>query len=208
MRARLLLANGLSHRYRNLAVWDSFRVSARVWSFDSFGGGSETVIRLFGEVQESITDGPGIRYAIFTQGCPHYCVGCHNPESHSFTDGYLVEADDIIRRIRRNPLLDGITLSGGEPFMQADELWKVAKAAQEAGLSVITFSGYTFEELLEHATGRKGYTELLSYTDILIDGKFEIEHKSLDLRFRGSTNQRAIDVQKSLEEGRIVLYDL
>lgn len=166
------------------------------------------MLRLFGEVKESITDGPGLRYAVFTQGCPHYCPGCQNPESHSFTDGYLVPEEVVIQRILSNPLLDGVTFSGGEPFMQAKELATIAAAVKEKGLSVIVYSGYTFEELTELSTQREGYTELLQYTDILIDGRFEIDKKSLDLRFRGSWNQRAIDVQKTLKKGEIVLYPL
>lgn len=166
------------------------------------------MLRLFGEVTESITDGPGLRYVIFTQGCPHYCPGCHNPESHSFTDGYLVEEEKVIEEILKNPLLDGVTLSGGEPFMQASELARVAKAVKEKALSVIVYSGYTFEELISLSKERKGYSELLSFTDVLIDGRFEIDKKSMDLRFRGSRNQRAIDVPASLAAGSVVLYPL
>ncbi len=166
------------------------------------------MLRLFGEVKESITDGPGLRYAVFTQGCPHYCTGCHNPESHSFTDGYLVSEVALIERILSNPLLDGVTFSGGEPFMQAKELAAVASAVKGKGLSVIVYSGYTLEELLELSAHREGYIDLLKNTDILIDGRFEIDKKSLDLRFRGSWNQRAIDVPKTLEKGEIVLYPL
>lgn len=166
------------------------------------------MLRLFGVATESITDGPGIRYAIFTQGCPHYCPGCHNPESHSFTDGYLVSEEEIIKDIKANPLLDGITLSGGEPFMQAEELVPIAAAATSQGLSVIVFSGYTFEELLDLSLVRPGYKALLEHTDILIDGRFETDKKSMSLRFRGSTNQRAIDVRQSLVQGRVVLYPL
>ena len=166
------------------------------------------MLRLFGEVKESITDGPGLRYTLFTQGCPHYCPGCHNPESHSFTDGYLVKEETVIAEILKNPLLDGITLSGGEPFMQAVELTQIAAAAKERGLSVIVFSGYTFEELTDLAKERKGYRTLLENTDILIDGRFDISKKSMDLRFRGSTNQRSIDVPLSLQTGSIVLFPL
>jgi anaerobic ribonucleoside-triphosphate reductase activating protein len=166
------------------------------------------MLRLFGEVKESITDGPGLRYAVFTQGCPHYCPGCHNPESHSFTDGYLVTEAALIERILSNPLLDGVTFSGGEPFMQAKELASVAFAVKEKGLSVIVFSGYTFDELLELSAVREGYMDLLKNTDILIDGRFEADKKSLNLRFRGSTNQRAIDIPKTLEKGEIVLFPL
>jgi len=165
------------------------------------------LLRLFGVEKESITDGPGIRYAIFTQGCPHYCVGCHNQESLSFTDGYLEEEENILKEILQNPLLDGITLSGGEPFMQPLELSYIAKEVRKKGLSVMIYSGYTFEELLFLSKERKGYRELLSEGDILIDGKFEIENKSLDLRFRGSKNQRAIDLQKSLASGNVVLHE-
>ena len=166
------------------------------------------MLRLFGEVTESITDGPGLRYVIFTQGCPHYCPGCHNPESHSFTDGYLVEEEKVIEEILKNPLLDGVTLSGGEPFMQASELARVAKAVKEKALSVIVYSGYTFEELISLSKERKGYTDLLTFTDVLIDGRFEIDKKSMDLRFRGSRNQWAIDVPASLAAGSVVLYPL
>jgi len=166
------------------------------------------MLRLFGEIKESITDGPGIRYAVFAQGCPHYCTGCHNPESHSFTDGYLMKEDILIAEILKNPLLDGVTLSGGEPFMQAAELAAVASAVKAKGLNVIVFSGYTYEELLVLAEERKGYTALLHNTDILVDGRFDIARKSMDLRFRGSTNQRAIDVPASLNSGNVVLYPL
>jgi len=166
------------------------------------------MLRLFGVVSESITDGPGLRYAIFTQGCPHYCPGCHNPESHSFTEGYLVSEEKVIEDIFRNPLLDGVTFSGGEPFMQAEELSAVASAVKEKGLSVICFSGYTYEELIELSGDRKGYAELLGNIDILIDGRFEIDKKSMNLRFRGSWNQRAIDVPASLKKGEAVLYPL
>ena len=166
------------------------------------------MLRLYGVVKESITDGPGLRYAVFTQGCPHFCEGCHNQDSIPFEGGYDVEEEVVLEDILRNPLLDGITLSGGEPFMQAPELAGIAKAAKESGLSVMVFSGYTFEELLELAEERAGYAGLLSFTDILIDGKFEIAKKSLELRFRGSSNQRSIDVQRSLESGEVVLISL
>lgn len=166
------------------------------------------MLRLFGEIKESITDGPGLRYAIFTQGCPHYCVGCHNPESHSFTDGYLAKEENVIAEILKNPLLDGVTLSGGEPFMQASELAEIAAAVRAKGLSVIVFTGYTYEELLFLSGERKGYGELLKNTDILIDGRFDKNLKSLDLRFRGSSNQRAIDVSASFLADRVILYPL
>lgn len=165
-------------------------------------------IRLHGVARESITDGPGFRYAVFTQGCPHQCDGCHNPASHSFTDGVIARTEDLIAEILANPLLDGVTLSGGEPFMQAEECAQIAWAARQAGLHVMTFTGYTFDELLEQANQRRGWLDLLSQTDILIDGRYEKALRSLDLRFRGSRNQRAVDVTASLGTGMTVLADL
>lgn len=165
-------------------------------------------IRLHGRLKESITDGPGIRYAVFTQGCPHQCPGCHNPESHDFTAGTLVDVDSLLREILANPLLDGLTLSGGEPFMQPDECACLAEGVRQAGLNVIVYSGYTWEELLEQAPVRRGWLELLVRTDILIDGRYERQRRSLNLRFRGSANQRAIDVPASLRDGAVVLYPL
>ncbi len=165
-------------------------------------------IRLHGIVKESITDGPGIRYTVFTQGCPHQCDGCHNLDSHSFTDGSLIETSVLIAEILANPLLDGVSFSGGEPFMQAEECAAIATSIRALGLNIMVFSGYTWEELLEQAPRRKGWHELLCQTDILIDGRYEKTLRSLDLRFRGSKNQRAIDVQTSLREGRAILAQI
>lgn len=165
-------------------------------------------IRLHGLARESITDGPGIRFAIFTQGCPHQCDGCHNPESHAFNDGYVVPIDRLIDDFKANPLLDGITLSGGEPFLQAPECSLLASAARLAGLHVLVFSGYTWEELSEQADLRKGWRELLLQTDVLIDGRYERAQRSLALRFRGSRNQRAIDVQASLAANNAIEFAL
>lgn len=151
-----------------------------------------TKIRIAGIEEESIVDGPGIRMVIFAQGCKHNCIGCHNPESHSFNGGELMDVEEIINRIKENPLLDGITLSGGEPFEQAEECGVLAKKVKELGLNVITYTGYTFEEVLT----KEKFTKLLIQTDTLIDGKFDIEQKSLMLKFRGSKNQRVIDVKK------------
>lgn len=151
-------------------------------------------LRVAGIIEESIVDGPGIRLVVFTQGCKHNCIGCHNPETHSFTGGKLIDIDSIVHMVKSNPLLDGITLSGGEPFEQVKECAILAKKVKELGLSVVTYTGYTFEEILKDRNLR----ELLKYTDILIDGKFDIRKKSLILKFRGSTNQRIIDVKKYL----------
>ncbi|WP_406242087.1 anaerobic ribonucleoside-triphosphate reductase activating protein [Tissierella carlieri] len=151
-------------------------------------------IRIAGIEEESIVDGPGIRFVIFTQGCNHQCIGCHNPETHSFDGGELVDIDSIVNMIKENPLLDGITISGGEPFEQSLECSILAKKVKVLGLSVVTYTGYTFEEILHN----KKFRDLLLQTDLLIDGKFDISEKSMMLQFRGSTNQRIIDVKKYL----------
>ena len=153
-------------------------------------------IRIAGIVEESIVDGPGIRMVVFTQGCKHNCKGCHNPESHSFTGGYLMDIEEILEEIKANPLLDGITLSGGEPFEQWDVCSELAKGVKELGLNVVTYTGYSFEEILKV----DGFRKLLLQTDTLIDGKYEEEEKSLLLQFRGSKNQRIIDVKRFLGE--------
>lgn len=149
-------------------------------------------IRIAGIVEESIVDGPGIRMVIFTQGCRHNCLGCHNPETHSFNGGYLIDIKDIIDKVNENPLLDGITLSGGDPFEQSYECSILAKNVKDLGLNVVTYTGYTFEQILKI----EKFRALLLQTDILIDGKFDIDKKSMMIPFRGSTNQRIIDVKK------------
>lgn len=159
-------------------------------------------IRIFGQVDDSIVDGPGLRYALFTQGCPHHCPGCHNPESHDYNGGYLEDCDNIIENIKANSLLDGVTFSGGEPFEQIEPLIYLAKQIKELGLNIVIYSGYTYEQLLN----KEGAIELLSLCDMLVDGKFEIENKSLGLLYCGSSNQRLIDIKKSLQENAVTLY--
>lgn len=151
-------------------------------------------LRIAGIEEESIVDGPGIRMVIFTQGCNHNCVGCHNPETHSVKGGKLIDINNIVNMIKENPLLDGITLSGGEPFEQVLECSILARKVKDLGLNVVTYTGYTFEEIL----GNERFRGLLLQTDILIDGKFDLSEKSLMLQFRGSKNQRIIDVKKYL----------
>lgn len=152
-------------------------------------------IRLFGKVGESIVDGPGLRFAVFVQGCPHGCPGCHNPGSHSITGGIETTTSLIWREIE--PLLcelDGITFSGGEPFLWGNELSALARAAHEAKLNVMTYTGYTYEALLEKAKTDEGTHNLLSATDYLVDGPFIEKERDLTLKYRGSRNQRILDV--------------
>ncbi|PYG87074.1 anaerobic ribonucleoside-triphosphate reductase activating protein [Ruminiclostridium sufflavum DSM 19573] len=162
-------------------------------------------IRVAGIINESIADGPGIRLVIFAQGCKHKCKGCHNPETHSFEGGELVDTDKILKDIRRNSLLDGVTLSGGDPFEQAGAFAELAREVRKMGKNVITYTGYTFEQLIKYSSEREGYKELLENTDILVDGPFILEKKSLMLKFKGSENQRIIDVPKSMESKKIVI---
>lgn len=161
-------------------------------------------IRIAGIVKESIVDGPGIRLVVFTQGCRHNCLGCHNSHTHSFDGGELVSIQSIIDIMKENPLLDGITLSGGEPFEQAKALSKLAKITRELGYNIVTYTGYTYEFITSRFSENHDWKELLYNTDILIDGKFEIEKRNLVLKFRGSENQRIIDVNKTRYEGQIV----
>jgi len=158
-------------------------------------------IRIAGLVEESIVDGPGIRLVVFTQGCNHNCVGCQNAHTHDFKGGYEMTIGDILALIRENPLVDGVTLSGGDPFEQAEACSYLANKVKDLGLNVVAYTGYTFEKLLSN----KVHMKLLKATDILIDGKFEISKKDLTLPFRGSTNQRIIDVKKSIENNKIEL---
>ena len=159
-------------------------------------------MRIANYIQDSIVDGPGLRFTLFTQGCPHHCEGCHNPETHDPQGGKEVPADDIIRAMLGNPLTDGLTLSGGEPFAQPEDCLKIARAAREHGLNVWAWSGWTFEQLL--ADPRPAVRELLGLLDGLVDGPFVLARRSLSLKWRGSTNQRVLDVPKSLAAGAAV----
>lgn len=164
-------------------------------------------IRIAGVVKESTVDGPGFRYVIFTQGCPHHCEGCHNPQTHDMNGGKLESITALAEDITKNPLLKGITLSGGEPFMQAKELVKLLSLIDLKRYTVMTYTGFKYEYLLENANDDNGFLELLKHTDVLIDGKFEMTLKSEKVKFRGSTNQRAIDVKESLKNQRIIEHE-
>lgn len=155
-------------------------------------------IRISGIVNDSIVDGPGFRLAVFTQGCPHHCAGCHNPQTHDFEGGREIDTQEIIEKLRGNPLLDGITLSGGEPFCQCAACAELASAAHALGLNVWAYSGYTYEQLL---AGDAEQRALLAETDVLVDGPFVLPQRTLELRFRGSSNQRLIDVKASAAAG-------
>lgn len=165
----------------------------------------EYKLRISGVEPESIVDGPGFRYTVFTQGCPHNCPGCHNPQTHPFDGGKVVDIRTLFEEICRNPLLKGITLSGGEPFCQPAPLAELARMAHSRGLDVVTFTGYLYEQLL--AKHDPDVDDLLAQTDLLIDGPFVLAEKDLSLRFRGSRNQRIIDMNATRKTGSVVLAD-
>ncbi len=163
-------------------------------------------IRLSGIIDESVVDGPGIRYVIFTQGCKHNCKGCHNPNTHDETKGYLKACDDIINDINETKYLSGVTFSGGEPFLQPDKCAYIAKRIKK-GYNIIAYTGYLYEQLLELSKVNQAIMDFLKQIDILVDGPFILEQKSLELKFKGSKNQRMILVKKSLCENKVILYD-
>ena len=165
----------------------------------------ESKLRIAGAISESIVDGPGIRYVLFLQGCPHHCKGCHNPTALPFDDGTEVFVNEVLQSIEKNPLLDGVTFSGGEPFVQAKNLVFLAQEIKKKGLELAIYTGYTFEELLKLSEQAPEILLLLSLCDTLIDGKFVEEQKSLALRFRGSKNQRILNVPQSLRQQKAVL---
>ncbi len=165
-------------------------------------------LRLAGIIRESIVDGPGIRMTVFVQGCPHHCKGCHNQQTWDFDGGYDSTSEKILEEAKKDKLIKGLTFSGGEPFEQAASLAILAKEAKKEGLNIFCYTGYTYEYLVEHFDKRPEWKELLELCDWLVDGKFILEEKSLMLHFRGSKNQRIIDVQKSLKENKVVLSDL
>ncbi len=158
-------------------------------------------LRLAGVIRESIVDGPGIRMTVFTQGCPHHCKGCHNEQTWDFDGGYDSSTERILEEAQKDPLLRGLTFSGGEPFSQAQNMAILAKEAKEKGYDIFCYTGYTFEKLLSEFETHPEYKELLEQCDWLVDGPFVLEKRSLMLKFRGSTNQRILDVKKSLECG-------
>ncbi len=165
----------------------------------------EQTLRLFGIAEESVVDGPGFRYAVFVQGCPHKCPGCHNPDSHDFDGGTLRDIDSIFQEICQNPLLRGVTFSGGEPFCQPGPLAELAKMVHTRGLDVMVYSGWTLEQL--QAMDDPQVHALLEEADYLVDGPFILAQRDIDLNFRGSSNQRVLDMKRTREEHAPVWAD-
>ncbi|MBR1763778.1 MAG: anaerobic ribonucleoside-triphosphate reductase activating protein [Ruminococcus sp.] len=166
--------------------------------------------RCAGLTPESIVDGPGFRFTVWTQGCLHHCKGCHNPQTWDVAGGFEADTDEVFAEIIKDPILDGVTLSGGDPFYQAKPMAELARRVHEhdgGRMNVIAYTGFDFEYLLEHADEQNGFMELVRQCDYIIDGRFILEQRSLELKFRGSRNQRFIDVKKSLETGTTVALD-
>ena len=160
-------------------------------------------IQLAGIVNDSISDGPGIRLTVFVQGCPHHCPGCHNQQTWDFAGGQPTTTEEIWQQIQQNPLLSGVTFSGGEPMAQAAALLPLAQLIKQAGLELAIYTGYTFEQLLE--LPEPAVRQLLELCDTLIDGPFILAQRNLELNFRGSANQRILKVTESLAAGQPVL---
>lgn len=164
------------------------------------------MIRVAGIVNDSIVDGPGLRTSVFVQGCPHHCEGCHNTHTFDPCGGYDYDADTIARQIILDPLVAGVTLSGGEPMCQAKALAYLAGRISRAGKNVVLYTGYTYEYLIEEQDPDR--IELLRQCDILIDGPYIKAERDLTLLYRGSRNQRILDCKKSLELQKAVIYDI
>ncbi len=162
-------------------------------------------LTIAGVIKESIVDGPGIRYTVFTQGCPHHCPGCHNPQTWAFEGGQRTTPQALFEDFQKDPILKGVTFSGGEPFCQPEPLTELAKLVHGAGKDVACYTGWTYEQLLEK--GDPAVNALLAEVDLLIDGPFVLEQRNLELRFRGSENQRLIDMRKTREQGHVVLVE-
>ncbi len=162
-------------------------------------------IRLSGIAYESLVNGPGMRRVFFSQGCRHKCKGCFNPDTHDFNGGELRDMDELIADVKENPILKGITFSGGDPLEQADKFAYMAKEFKKMNLNIWCYTGYKFEYLLENSNDENKFRDLLENIDVLVDGRFEESLKEEGLKFKGSSNQRIIDVPKSLKAGEVIL---
>ncbi|MBR3660957.1 MAG: anaerobic ribonucleoside-triphosphate reductase activating protein [Bacilli bacterium] len=165
-------------------------------------------IRLAADLQtDSIVDGPGLRAVLWTQGCGHHCRGCQNPQTWDFNGGGLVPISMVKDAIAELEYHTGLTISGGDPMYQVESCLEIAKYAKSLGLNIWVYTGFTFEELLKLSKTEPIYLEFLKIIDVLVDGRFILEERDLSILFRGSRNQRLIDVQKTLENKNVVLFD-
>lgn len=169
-------------------------------------------IRLAGIAYESLVNGPGVRRVFFSQGCNHNCKGCFNPETHNFELGEEKDMDELIEGVISNPLIKGVTFSGGDPLEQADKFAYIAKELKNKikgrEFNIWCYTGYKFEYIIDNLEKRIGWKDLINNIDVLVDGKFEEDKKEEGLKFRGSSNQRIIDVKESLKSESIILLEL
>jgi anaerobic ribonucleoside-triphosphate reductase activating protein len=163
-------------------------------------------LRISGTIGDSIVDGPGLRYVIFTQGCPHHCKGCQNPQTHDLEGGYLADWETILAPLRENPLVFGVTFSGGEPFVQPEPLARLGREVKRLGKHLMIYTGYTYEQLLCLGKEQPAVEELLELADLLVDGPYVEKQRDLTLPYRGSANQRVIDLKKTRDCGTVTLY--
>jgi anaerobic ribonucleoside-triphosphate reductase activating protein len=165
----------------------------------------EHYMHLAGIVEHSLVDGPGVRFCIFFQGCIHGCPGCQNPDTWDLNAGIITKVDLVIEKMKGTRYLDGVTLSGGDPLLQSEAVIDIAKAAKEMGLDVWVYTGWTFEEIMGNKAGETA-KKALEVIDVLVDGRFDLSLKSSECIYRGSTNQRLVDLKKSLETGEVVEF--
>ncbi|MBU5489017.1 anaerobic ribonucleoside-triphosphate reductase activating protein [Clostridium sp. MSJ-8] len=164
-------------------------------------------IRLAGIAYESLVNGPGMRRVFFSQGCKHDCKGCFNPETHDFYGGEEKDMDELIEDVLDNPMLRGVTFSGGDPFERAEDFAYMAQNFKKSNINIWCYTGYTFEYIIENKHKINGWSDLIENIDVLVDGRFDMSKQDEGLRFRGSSNQRIIDVQASLTEGKVVCLE-
>ena len=155
-------------------------------------------------VEDTTVDGPGFRTSVYSSGCPHHCPGCHNPQSWNIDNGHQVETEEILKVILDDPFAD-VTFSGGDPMFQPQGFTELAKAIkQQSSKNIWCYTGFLFEDLLKSPVQKA----LLENIDVLVDGRFVEALKDEELRFRGSSNQRIINVPASLERGEIIIMDI
>lgn len=153
-------------------------------------------------LEDTTADGPGFRTSIYAAGCPNTCPGCHNPESWDIRHGRRMTTDEILQKVLDDPFAD-VTFSGGDPMFQPEGFAELAQAIKEnSDKNIWCYTGYTFEQLLNSTR----HTRLLQYIDVLVDGRFRQELRDESLYFRGSSNQRLIDVPASLKNGKVIAY--
>ena len=168
----------------------------------------EKKIKLAGIAYESLVNGPGMRRVLFSQGCLHNCEGCFNKDTHDFNSGKWINLNKIIKDVIDSPFIKGVTFSGGEPWEQADKFAYIGGKLKEKNINIWSYTGYTFEYIIENRYKRKGWNDLLNTVDVLVDGKYEKIYKKEDLKYRGSSNQRIIDVRQSLISKQLKLIKL